>query len=71
MLRTVTNISVQPSIIKPGMSSTPTDLHDLRRLIALKTSKSEIGAKYINSKDDKRVGKTYFQNCLRCDFKFI
>jgi hypothetical protein len=39
------------------MSSTPTDLDGLRRLIALKTSQSETGANDKNS-DVERVGKT-------------
>jgi hypothetical protein len=39
------------------MSSTSTDLHGLKRLIAIKTSESGKGAKD-NSEDDERVGKT-------------
>jgi hypothetical protein len=45
-------------MIKPGMTSTPTDLDGLRRLIALKTSESETGANDKNSDDVERVGKT-------------
>jgi hypothetical protein len=41
-----------------GISSSPTDLDGLRRLIALITSESETDAEFKNSEDDKRVGKT-------------
>jgi hypothetical protein len=40
------------------MSSTPTDLEDIRLLIALETSESETGANGKNSEDDEMVGKT-------------
>jgi hypothetical protein len=40
------------------MSSSPTDLDGLRRLMALITSESETDAKVKNSEDDKRVEKT-------------
>jgi hypothetical protein len=46
------------------MSSTPADLDDLRRLITLKTSESETGAKDKNPEDDERVGKTTGQGLL-------
>jgi hypothetical protein len=36
------------------MSSTPTDLDGLKRLIALKISEWETGAKGKNSEDDER-----------------
>jgi hypothetical protein len=36
--KTGTKMSVHPLIINPGMSSTPTDLDGLRRLMALETS---------------------------------
>jgi hypothetical protein len=63
-LRTGSNVSVQPLIIKPGMSSTPTDLDDLMCLIALKTSESQTGTKETNSEHDERVGKITGQhNC--------
>jgi hypothetical protein len=42
-------------MMKPGMSSTPTDLDGLRRLKALKTSESEIGVRVKESKDDRIV----------------
>jgi hypothetical protein len=51
------------------MSLTPADLDGLRRLIALKTSESETGAKDKNSEDDKRVGKTAGQGLLYADRK--
>jgi hypothetical protein len=38
-------------IINPGMSSTPTDLDGLRRLMALETSESETGAEGRDSED--------------------
>jgi hypothetical protein len=40
-LYNITNISVEPLIIKPWMSSTTTDFDGLRHLIALKISESE------------------------------
>jgi hypothetical protein len=43
--------------MNPGMSSTPTDLDDLRRLMALITSKSETDAKVENSEGDKKGGE--------------
>jgi hypothetical protein len=62
MFRTDTNISVQPLIIKPEMSSTPTYLDGLRRLIALKTE-SDTGANYKNSENDERVGRLQDNEC--------
>jgi hypothetical protein len=50
-------MSLQPLIIKPGMSSTPTDLDGLRRLRDLKPSVSERIAKD-ESSEEERVGKT-------------
>jgi hypothetical protein len=58
MLGIGTNISVQPLIMNPGMSSSPTDVDGIRRLMALITSKSEPDAEVKNSEDDKRVGET-------------
>jgi hypothetical protein len=49
------------------MSSAPTDLHGLSRLIALKTSESETGAKDKDSEGDERVGKTTEQGLLGTD----
>jgi hypothetical protein len=43
-LRTRTQIPEGPLIIKPGISSSPTDLDGLTHLRALKPSESEIGA---------------------------
>jgi hypothetical protein len=60
------NISVKSLIIKSGMSSTPTDFDGLRRLIILKTSESETGAKDKNSEDEKE-GKTTRQVLLCTD----
>jgi hypothetical protein len=53
--------------MKPGMSSTPTDLDGLRGLIALKISESETGAKDQNS-DIEKVWKKTGQRLL--GFKF-
>jgi hypothetical protein len=41
------------------VSITPTDMDDFRCLRALKTSKSEIGAKDKNSEDDRKMGETF------------
>jgi hypothetical protein len=49
------------------MSSTPTDLDGLRRLMALITSESETDAKGKNSEDNKRVGKTIEQELWYTD----
>jgi hypothetical protein len=49
------------------MSSSPTDLDGLRRLMALITSDSEKDAKVKNSEDDKRVGMTAGQGLLYTD----
>jgi hypothetical protein len=43
------------------MSSTPTDLDGLRRLIALKTSESETGANDKNSDDNNKITHLQFQ----------
>jgi hypothetical protein len=40
-----TNITMQPLMMNPGISSSPTDLDGLRHLIALITSESVTGAK--------------------------
>jgi hypothetical protein len=48
------------------MSSTPTDLDDLRRLIASKSSETETGAKDKNS-EDEMLGKTTRQGLLYTD----
>jgi hypothetical protein len=44
-LRTGTKISEQPFIINAGMLLIPTDFEGRKRLMALKTSESETGAK--------------------------
>jgi hypothetical protein len=62
-----TNISVQPLIMNPGTSSSPTDFDGLRRLMALITSESLTGVKVKNSEEDKRVGKTTGQGLLYTD----
>jgi hypothetical protein len=49
------------------MTSSPTDLDGLRRLMALITSESETDAKVKNSEEDKRVGKTTGQGLLYTD----
>jgi hypothetical protein len=41
----------QPFMTNPGISSSPTDLEGFSLLIALQTSKSEIGARDKNSED--------------------
>jgi hypothetical protein len=66
-LRIGTNISVQPLIINPGMSSSPIDLDGLKCLMALITSESETYTKVKNLEDDKRVGKTTGQRLLYTD----
>jgi hypothetical protein len=67
MLGIGTNISVQPLIMNPGMSSSPTDLDGLRRLMALIKSESETDAEVRCSEDDKCVGKTTGQGLLYTD----
>jgi hypothetical protein len=62
-----TNITVQPLMMNPGISSSPTDLDGLRRLIALTTSESVTGAKGKNSEDDKRAGKSAGHGLLYTD----
>lgn len=49
------------------MSSSPTDLDSLMRLITYKASESETGAQDKNSEDDGRVGKTVRQGLLYTD----
>jgi hypothetical protein len=49
MLRTGIKIPEQPFMIKPGISSGPTDLEGFRLLMALQTSSSEMGARDKNS----------------------
>jgi hypothetical protein len=44
-LRIGTNMSVQPLMTNPGMSTSPADLVGLRRLMALRASESETDAK--------------------------
>jgi hypothetical protein len=44
--------------VKPGTSSTPTDMDGLRLLITLKISEPKRRAKHKNSEDEERVGKT-------------
>jgi hypothetical protein len=53
--------------MNPGMSSSPTDLDGLRRLMALITSESETGDKVKNSEEDKKVGKRTGQGLLYTD----
>jgi hypothetical protein len=53
------------------MSVTPTDLGGLRRLRALKTPESEIGAKDKNSEGDERLRKTSGQGLLYADWKCL
>jgi hypothetical protein len=70
-LYNITNISVQPLIIKPCMSSTTADFDGLRHLIALKISESETGAKDKNSEDKKWLGKRTEQGLLCTDCKCL
>jgi hypothetical protein len=49
------------------MSSTPTNLHGLGRLIALKITESETGAKDRDSEGGERVEKTTGQGLLYTD----
>jgi hypothetical protein len=58
-LRIGTNISVQPLIMNPGISSTPTDLDGLRRLMALIISESETDVKGKNSEGDNNNNNKY------------
>jgi hypothetical protein len=44
-------ISERPFMIKPGISSSPTDLEGFSLLMALQTSASEMGAKNKNSEN--------------------
>jgi hypothetical protein len=48
----------QPFMIKPGISSSPTDLEGFNLLMALQTSASELGARDQNSEDCERAGKS-------------
>jgi hypothetical protein len=57
-------MSVQPLIIKQGISSCPADLVGLRRSVALKASESQAGTYDKNSEDDEMVGKTTRQGLL-------
>jgi hypothetical protein len=52
-----------------GMSSTPTDLDFLRRLMALVTFESETDGKSKSSEDGIRAGKTIGQGLLYTDRK--
>jgi hypothetical protein len=49
------------------MSSTLIDLDGLRRLIAIKTSESETGAKDKDSQDNEKMEKTTGQGLLCTD----
>jgi hypothetical protein len=60
-LRIGLKISEQPFMIKPGISSSPTDLKGFSLLMALQTSASEIGARDTDSKDCERGGKSLEQ----------
>jgi hypothetical protein len=51
-------IPEQPFMIKPGISSCPTDLEGFSLLMVLQTSASEIGARDKNSEDCERGGKS-------------
>jgi hypothetical protein len=53
--------------MNPGMSSTPTDLDGLSRLMSLIITESETDPKGKNSEDDKMVGKTIGQELLYTD----
>jgi hypothetical protein len=48
-------------MIKPGISSSPTDLEGFSLLMALQKSASEMGARDKNSEDCERVGKSIEQ----------
>jgi hypothetical protein len=50
--------------MKPGIASTPTDLHGLRSSTAVKISESETAATDKNSEDEERAGKTAGQGLL-------
>jgi hypothetical protein len=51
-------------ITKPGMLSRPTDLDGLRRLMAVKTSESEIGGNDRKpDEDDGREGRPLERDC--------
>jgi hypothetical protein len=54
-------------MMKPGMLSRPTDLDGFRRLMDLKMSVSEIGAKVRSFDDDEREGKIPGKGLLYCD----
>jgi hypothetical protein len=51
----------QPFMIKPGISSSPTDLEGFSLLMALQTSASEMGARDKISEDCERGGKSIEQ----------
>jgi hypothetical protein len=48
-------------MIKPGISSSPTDLEGFSLLMALQTSASEMGARDTNSEGYERGGKLHEQ----------
>jgi hypothetical protein len=50
----------QPSMMKPGISSSPTDFEDFNLLMALQTSASETGAANRNSELIIIIGKFLF-----------
>jgi hypothetical protein len=53
--------------MKPGMSSTPTDLEGVRSLTAVKISESETAVRDNNSENEERVGKTIGHGLLYTD----
>jgi hypothetical protein len=61
-LRIGIQIYEQPFMIKPGISSSLTDLEGFSLLMALQTSASEMGARDTNSEDCERGGKSLERN---------
>jgi hypothetical protein len=53
--------------MKAGMSSTPTDLDDFRRIMASKRSESETGAQDKNSENNESVGNPKGRGMLYTD----
>jgi hypothetical protein len=57
-------IAEQPFMMKPGISSIPTDFEGFLLLMALQTSASETGARDRNSEHCERRGRSIEQQLL-------
>jgi hypothetical protein len=70
-LRIGMKIAEQPLMMKPGISSSPTDLEDFSLLMALQTSASETRARDRNSEHCERRGRSIEQQLLWIDWKCL